>query len=128
MRLEVLGLKLLSLRIRPLAAQLADTHADHSSTAGKNLRPLNILQAFGRESLKCEQVAPFNDRILHLERRQLIIVRGITPPMQKGGALLLIVVLCPRADQLSPRDLGPSEVISLLLLRSAGQLASGSGT
>ncbi len=106
-------LKILGRRLRPLAAQLQDAHADAIATAEENLGMLPAIKTFTREAQESERYRQRIQRILHLSAEQRRIYAALGPILQFLAAAGLVFVLWMMSEQMAARS--PGEMVSFLL-------------
>jgi subfamily B ATP-binding cassette protein MsbA len=106
-------LKILGRRLRPLAAQLQDAHAEAIATAEENLGMLPAIKTFTREAQESERYRQRIQRILHLSAEQRRIYAALGPILQFLAAAGLVFVLWMMSGQMAERS--PGETVSFLL-------------
>ena len=106
-------LKILGRRLRPLAAQLQDAHADAIATAEENLGMLPAIKTFTREAQESARYRGKIHRILHLSAEQRRIYAALGPILQFLAAAGMVAVLWVMSEQMADRS--PAEMVSFLL-------------
>jgi ATP-binding cassette subfamily B protein len=106
-------LKILGRRLRPLAAQLQDAHADAIATAEENLGMLPAIKTFTREAQESARYHGKIHRILHLSAEQRRIYAALGPLLQFLAAAGMVFVLWIMSEQMAARS--PAEMVSFLL-------------
>jgi subfamily B ATP-binding cassette protein MsbA len=106
-------LKILGRRLRPLAGQLQEAHAEAVATAEENLGMLPAIKTFTREPHESERYRQKIQRILHLSAEQRRIVAAMGPSLQFLAAAGMVGVLWLMSDQMAART--PAEMVSFLL-------------
>jgi len=106
-------LKVLGRRLRPLASQLQDAHAEAIATAEENLGMLPAIKTFTREAQESERYRQKIHRILHLSAEQRRIYAALGPILQFLAAAGMVFVLWMMSGQMAERS--PAEMVSFLL-------------
>jgi len=106
-------LKILGRRLRPLAGQLQDAHAEAIATADENLGMLPAIKTFTREVQESERYRQKIHRILHLSAEQRRIYAALGPTLQFLAAAGMVFVLWVMSGQIATRS--PAEMVSFLL-------------
>jgi subfamily B ATP-binding cassette protein MsbA len=106
-------LKVLGRRLRPLAAQLQDAHADAIATAEENLGMLPAIKTFTREARESARYRGKIHRILHLCAEQRRIYAALGPTLQFLAAASMVAVLWVMSEQMAARP--PADMVSFLL-------------
>jgi subfamily B ATP-binding cassette protein MsbA len=106
-------LKVLGRRLRPLASQLQDAHAEAIATAEENLGMLPAIKTFTREAQESERYRQKIHRILHLSAEQRRIYAALGPLLQFLAAAGMVFVLWMMSGQMAERS--PAEMVSFLL-------------
>jgi len=106
-------LKILGRRLRPLAGQLQDAHAEAIATAEENLGMLPAIKTFTREAQESERYRQKIHRILHLSAEQRRIYAALGPLLQFLAAAGMVFVLWVMSEQMATRS--PAEMVSFLL-------------
>ena len=106
-------LKILGRRLRPLAAQLQDAHAEAISTAEENLGMLPAIKTFTREAQESARYRQKIHRILHLSAEQRRIYAALGPTLQFLAAAGMVFVLWVMSEEMAARS--PAEMVSFLL-------------
>ena len=106
-------LKVLGRRLRPLAAQLQDAHADAIATAEENLGMLPAIKTFTREARESARYRGKIHRILHLSAEQRRIYAALGPILQFLAAAGMVFVLWVMSEEMAAR--APAEMVSFLL-------------
>ena len=106
-------LKILGRRLRPLAGQLQDAHAEAFATAEENLGMLPAIKTFTREPQESARYRQKIQRILHLSAEQRRIHAGLGPLLQFLAAAGMVFVLWGLSGQMATR--APADMVSFLL-------------
>jgi subfamily B ATP-binding cassette protein MsbA len=106
-------LKILGRRLRPLAGQLQDAHAEAIATAEENLGMLPAIKTFTREAQESARYRQKIQRILHLSAEQRRIHAGLGPLLQFLAAAGMVFVLWGLSGQMATRT--PADMVSFLL-------------
>jgi subfamily B ATP-binding cassette protein MsbA len=106
-------LKILGRRLRPLAGQLQDAHAEAFATAEENLGMLPAIKTFTREPQESARYRQKIQRILHLSAEQRRIHAGLGPLLQFLAAAGMVFVLWGLSGQMATRT--PADMVSFLL-------------
>ena len=106
-------LKILGRRLRPLAGQLQDAHAEAFATAEENLGMLPAIKTFTREPQESARYRQTIQRILHLSAEQRRIHAGLGPLLQFLAAAGMVFVLWGLSGQMATR--APADMVSFLL-------------
>ena len=106
-------LKILGRRLRPLASQLQEAHADAIAVAEENLNMLPAIKSFTRESRESERYRLQVDRILHLSTEERRIAAALGPALQFLAAAGMVLVLWLMSEQMQSRT--PADMVSFLL-------------
>lgn len=106
-------LKILGRRLRPLAGQLQEAHAEAIATAEENLGMLPAIKTFTREPQESERYRRTIHRILHLSAKQRRIYAALGPTLQFLAAAGMVFVLWLMSEQTATRS--PSDMVSFLL-------------
>ena len=106
-------LKILGRRLRPLASQLQDAHADAIATAEENLGMLPAIKTYTRETQESERYRQKIHRILHLSAEQRRIYAALGPTLQFLAAAGMVFVLWMMSGQMAARS--PADMVSFLL-------------
>jgi ATP-binding cassette, subfamily B, bacterial len=106
-------LKVLGRRLRPLASQLQDAHAEAIATAEENLGMLPAIKTFTREVQESERYRQKIHRILHLSAEQRRIYAALGPILQFLAAAGMVFVLWMMSGQMAERS--PADMVSFLL-------------
>ena len=106
-------LKILGRRLRPLAGQLQDAHAEAIATAEENLGMLPAIKTFTREAQESERYRQKIHRILHLSAEQRRIYAALGPLLQFLAAAGMVFVLWMMSEQMAARS--PADMVSFLL-------------
>jgi subfamily B ATP-binding cassette protein MsbA len=106
-------LKILGRRLRPLAGQLQDAHAEAIATAEENLGMLPAIKTFTREVEESERYRQKIHRILHLSAEQRRIYAALGPTLQFLAAAGMVFVLWVMSEQMAARS--PADMVSFLL-------------
>ena len=106
-------LKVLGRRLRPLAAQLQDAHADAIATAEGNLGMLPAIKTFTREAQESARYRGKIQRILHLSAEQRRIYAALGPALQFLAAAGMVFVLWAMSEEMASHT--PAEMVSFLL-------------
>ena len=106
-------LKILGRRLRPLASQLQDAHAEAIATAEENLGMLPAIKTFTREAQESERYRQKIHRILHLSAEQRRIYAALGPILQFLAAAGMVFVLWMMSGQMAERS--PADMVSFLL-------------
>jgi subfamily B ATP-binding cassette protein MsbA len=106
-------LKVLGRRLRPLAAQLQDAHAEAIATADENLGMLPAIKTFTREAQESARYRGRIHRILHLSAEQRRIYAALGPTLQFLAAAGMVFVLWMMSEEMATR--APAEMVSFLL-------------
>ncbi len=106
-------LKVLGRRLRPLASQLQDAHADAIATAEENLGMLPAIKTFTREAKESARYRQKIQRILHLSAEQRRIYAALGPLLQFLAAAGMVFVLWQMGEQMAARS--PADMVSFLL-------------
>ena len=106
-------LKVLGRRLRPLAAQLQDAHADAIATAEENFGMLPAIKTFTREAQESARYRGKIHRILHLSAEQRRIYAALGPILQFLAAAGMVFVLWVMSEEMAARS--PAEMVSFLL-------------
>jgi subfamily B ATP-binding cassette protein MsbA len=106
-------LKILGRRLRPLAGQLQDAHAEAIATAEENLGMLPAIKTFTREAQESARYRQKIHRILHLSAEQRRIYAALGPTLQFLAAAGMVFVLWVMSEQMATRS--PADMVSFLL-------------
>lgn len=106
-------LKILGRRLRPLAGQLQDAHAEAIATAEENLGMLPAIKTFTREAHESERYRQKIHRILHLSAEQRRIYAALGPLLQFLAAAGMVLLLWMMSGQMAARS--PADMVSFLL-------------
>lgn len=106
-------LKFLGRRLRPLAGQLQEAHADAIATAEENIGMLPAIKIFTREPHESERYRRKIHRILRLGAEQRRVYAALGPTLQFLAAAGMVFVLWLMSEQMTTRS--PSEMVSFLL-------------
>jgi subfamily B ATP-binding cassette protein MsbA len=106
-------LKVLGRRLRPLASQLQDAHAEAIATAEENLGMLPAIKTFTREAHESARYRGQIDRILHLSAEQRRIYAALGPLLQFLAAAGMLFVLWLMSEEMAARP--AAETVSFLL-------------
>ena len=106
-------LKVLGRRLRPLAGQLQDAHAEAIATAEENLGMLPAIKSFTREAQESARYRQKIHRILHLSAEQRRIYAALGPILQFLAAAGMLFLLWMMSGQMAARS--PADTVSFLL-------------
>jgi subfamily B ATP-binding cassette protein MsbA len=106
-------LKILGRRLRPLAGQLQDAHAEAIATADENLGMLPAIKTFTREAQESARYGQKIQRILHLSAEQRRIYAALGPVLQFLAAAGMLFVLWMMSGQMATHS--PADMVSFLL-------------
>ncbi|MDQ1315293.1 MAG: ATP-binding cassette, subfamily bacterial [Pseudomonadota bacterium] len=106
-------LKILGRRLRPLAGQLQDAHAEAIATAEENLGMIPAIKTFTRETQESERYRRKIQRILHLSAEQRRIYAAMGPALQFLAAAGMVFVLWMMSEHMTARS--PADTVSFLL-------------
>lgn len=121
-----LVMRILGRRLRPLASQSQQAHAEAVAMAEENLSMLPAIKTFTREPLESARYRRQIDRIVHLENQERLIYAALGPSVQFLAAAGMVLVLWWLGHVGAGRS--PSEMVSFLLYaalltRPVGSLA-----
>ena len=110
-----LALKIVGRRLRPLAAQLQDEHAQAVAIAEENLGLLPAIRTFTRERQESARFREQVERIVRLSHRQLRIQAALGPAVQFVAALGIVALLALAAAEIADGRMAPAALVSFLL-------------
>ena len=119
-------LKILGRRLRPLAGQLQDAHADAIATAEENLGMLPAIKTFTREPQESERYRQKIHGILRLSAEQRPIYAALGPLLQflaAAGMLFVLWVMSAKMATHTSADMVSFLLYAALLTRPVSALA-----
>ncbi|MES2606904.1 MAG: ABC transporter ATP-binding protein [Pseudomonadota bacterium] len=124
-----LVLKLVGRRLRPLAIELQQTHADNVVMLDENLQLLPDIKAYATEALQAKRYRTQVVKLRDLAIRQTLIQAQLEPLLQFIGAAAVVLLLSLGGTRLSTQDMTPVTLITFLLYaalltRPVGALAA----
>ena len=106
-------LKVMGRRLRPIARQLQEAHAEAVATAEENLGMLPAIKTYTREAQESERYRQKIHHILHLSAEQRRIYAALGPTLQFLAAAGMVFVLWLMSGQMAERS--PADMVSFLL-------------
>lgn len=119
-------MKTMGRRLRPLAHEVQQAHADVLVTAEENLGQLHAVKTFTREALESARHRERTERVVQLNHSQRRIQAAMAPLMQFLAAASMVLILWWLGSTAADRS--PAEMVSFvlyaaLLTRPVGSLA-----
>lgn len=119
-------MKTMGRRLRPLAAEVQQAHADALVAAEENLGQLSAIKTFTREALESARYRERMDQVLQLNHAQRRIQAALAPLVQflaAAGMVLVLWWLGSTAADRSPAEMVSFVLYAALLTRPVGSLA-----
>jgi ABC-type multidrug transport system fused ATPase/permease subunit len=113
--LLVIGLKLATRRLRPLAVETLSAVSLKLAIADENIASLPVIKAFTREDAESRRFAKQGERVRRNEVRELRILSALVPAARWVGALLALALLWVGGHWVTTGQLDPSSLLGLLL-------------
>lgn len=108
-----LAMKIIGRRLRPLAGQLQEAHAEAIATAEENLGMLPAIKTFTREPHESQRYRQKIQTTLHISAEQRKVYSALGPTLQFIAAAGMVAVLWLMSEQAATRS--PAEMVSFLL-------------
>ena len=110
-----LAMKLIGLRIRPIATDWVHSWARMIAFVEENLGLLPVIKSFGREKRELQRFDSHNTELLILSKRQILVQSILAPTISFLAASGLLLLLWLGIRHVVIHEITPGDLVSLLL-------------